>query len=143
MAVSYRDWDRFNVFKWKQVTIFSIQLLLFVLWIAVCRFIMIFFCNYYEVCWLKVIFQVLYLGDTINEFIRILFLRILRNRLRRYFYAILEVKGFWANINIGKQKARPKLQWIIWMILKMNDIFGTSKFLVFLRKKCLSVYDTY
>ena len=29
------------------------------------------------------------------------------------------------------------------MILKMNDIFGTSKFLVFLRKKCLSVYDTY
>ena len=57
--------------------------------------------------------SVLYLGTTNNWilfFTKILFLRILRLRLKKYFHAILEIHVLSANINIGKVRASLKLQ---------------------------------
>ena len=99
-------------FEWKQVIIFSIKLLIVVLWRAVCCFIIIFFCSDYEISRWVVIFQFYIWEGRCHKwlntllFIGIFYLRVLSLRLKGYFHAIFEIQVLWANIIIGKEKSK-------------------------------------
>ena len=103
----FKNWYWFIVCKWKQPSVFSIKLLMVVL-----------FQNNIFRQWLWGIlmscyFSILYLGG-INNWTHFFYKNTISThvklRLKGYFHAIIEVHVLCANTNIGKVRASSKLK---------------------------------